>query len=150
MDKVATGTPSRLFWLIAFSVIMLGLMVGLTSCSEPEEGLGGGDQAPADETATSPAPTDVTTTEVGLTEFQIEMPSSLSAGSQAFMVANNGTVEHNFEVEGEGVEERFETNLNPGESQTLELNLEPGTYEVYCPVGNHRDQGMEIQLTVTP
>jgi uncharacterized cupredoxin-like copper-binding protein len=86
---------------------------------------------------------------VGLTEYQIEMPTSLSAGSQAFSVTNNGTVEHNFEVEGQGIEERFETNLSPGESQTLQIDLEPGTYEVYCPLDNHKDQGMEIQLTVT-
>jgi uncharacterized cupredoxin-like copper-binding protein len=53
------------------------------------------------------------------------------------------------EVEGQGIEEAFETNLSPGETQTIQLNLEPGTYEVYCPVGNDREQGMEMQLTVT-
>ena len=149
MAKVVMGMPSRLFWLSALSALMLGLMLGLTSCSEPGGGSGGGDQTPADETATSPAPAQATTTEVGLTEYQIEMPTSLSMGSQAFSVTNNGTVEHNFEVEGQGIEEKFETNLSPGESQTLQLDLEPGTYEVYCPLGNHKDQGMEIQLTMT-
>jgi uncharacterized cupredoxin-like copper-binding protein len=141
--------PSRLFWLIALSALILGMLLGLTSCGEAGGGLGSGDQAPADETTTSPVPAQTTTTEVVLTEYQIEMPTSLSVGSQAFSVTNNGTVEHNFEVEGQGIEERFETNLSPGESQTLQLDLEPGTYEVYCPLDNHRDQGMEIQLTVT-
>jgi uncharacterized cupredoxin-like copper-binding protein len=134
------------------------LLLGLTSCSEPEEGLEGGDQAPADETATSPAPAQATTTEVSLTEYEIEMfnplyeieeLASFSTGSQTFRVTNNGTTEHNFEVEGQGIEEAFETNLSPGETQTMQLNLEPGTYEVYCPVGNHREQGMEMRLTVT-
>jgi uncharacterized cupredoxin-like copper-binding protein len=126
---------------------MLGLMLGLTACAEPGGG-GDSEQEPREE-ATSPVPEDTTTTEVGLTEYEIAMPTSLSAGSQTFRVTNNGTTEHNFEVEGQGIEEEFETNLSPGETQTMQLDLAPGTYEVYCPVGNHREQGMEIQLTVT-
>ncbi len=110
---------------------------------------------PADAATAVPA---ATPTEVSLTEYQIEMSNplyeieelaSFSAGSQAFRVTNNGTIEHNFEIKGQGIEEAFETNLSPGETQTMQLNLEPGTYVVYCPVGNHREQGMEMQLTVT-
>jgi uncharacterized cupredoxin-like copper-binding protein len=125
------------------------MLLGLTACSGPGGGLGGGGQAPADETATSPAPAQAATTEVGLTEYEIDMPASLSAGPRIFRVTNNGASEHNFGVEGQGIEEEFETNLSPGETQTMQLDLEPGTYEVYCPVGNHREQGMEIQRTVT-
>jgi uncharacterized cupredoxin-like copper-binding protein len=146
--KVVMGMPSRFSCLILLSALMLGLILGLTSCSEPG-GLGDSSQPLAGETATSPAPAQATTTEVSLTEYQIEMPISLSAGSQAFSVTNNGTMGHNFEVEGQGIEEKFETDLSAGEAQTMRLDLEPGTYEVYCPVGNHRDQGMEISLTVT-
>jgi hypothetical protein len=73
-------------------------------------------------------PEDAPTAEVGLTEYQIEMPTSLSAGAQVFRVTNNGASEHNFEVEGQGIEEQFETNLSPGETQTMQLDLAPGTY----------------------
>jgi uncharacterized cupredoxin-like copper-binding protein len=146
--KVVLARPSRVGWLIALSALMLGLMLGLMACAEPGGGLGDSEQELREEAA-SPVPEDTPTTEVGLTEYQIEMPTSLSAGSQTFRVTNNGTTEHNFEVEGQGIEEAFETNLSPGETQTMQLDLAPGTYEVYCPVGNHRDQGMEIQLTVT-
>jgi uncharacterized cupredoxin-like copper-binding protein len=31
----------------------------------------------------------------------------------------------------------------------MTLDLQPGTYEVYCPVGNHEDMGMRLELTVT-
>jgi uncharacterized cupredoxin-like copper-binding protein len=112
---------------------------------------------PAD-AATATAVPAATPTEASLTEYDIEMSNPLyaieelapfPAGSQTFRVTNNGTTEHNFEIEGQGIEEAFETNLSPGETQTMQLNLEPGTYEVYCPVGNHREQGMEMQLTVT-
>ncbi len=145
--KGVMSRPSRLGWLIALSALMLGLLLGLTACAEPG-GLGDSEQEPREEAA-SPVPEDIPTTEVGLTEYQIEMPASLSAGPQTFRVTNNGTTEHNFEVEGQGIEEAFETNLDPGVTQTMQLDLAPGTYEVYCPVGNHQDQGMEMQLTVT-
>jgi hypothetical protein len=137
--KVVIGMSSRLIWSIALIALILGLMLSLTSCVEPEGGLEGGEQEPED----------ASTAEVGLTEYGIAMPTSLPAGSQTFRVTNNGTTEHNFEVEGQGIEEAFEANLEPGVTQTMQLNLEPGTYEVYCPVGNHRDQDMEMQLTVT-
>ena len=124
-------------------------MLSLTSCSEPGGGLGGGEQEPREEAA-SPVPEDAPTAEVGLTEYQIEMLTSLSAGAQVFRVTNNGASEHNFEVEGQGIEKAFETNLSPDETQTMQLDLEPGTYTVYCPIGDHRIQGMETSLTVTP
>jgi plastocyanin len=89
------------------------------------------------------------TVNVTLVSFQIEMPASLPAGPTTFTITNDGTHEHNFEVEGNGIEEKLEANLRPGESGTLEVDLQPGTYEVYCPVGDHRDQGMFLELTVT-
>jgi plastocyanin len=156
--KVVMDRPRRWGWLIALSALLLGLMLGLMACAEPEGRLGDSEQAPTDEAATSPAPAQATPTEVSLTEYEIEMSNplyaieeltSFPAGSQTFRVTNNGTTEHNFEVEGQGIEEAFETNLSPGETRTMQLNLGPGTYVVYCPVGNHREQGMEVQLTVT-
>jgi len=92
---------------------------------------------------------DSNTVQVSLTEFEIDMPDSIPAGPTTFEVTNNGTVEHNFEVEGQGVEEELETNLQPGETGTLEVDLQPGTYEIYCPVADHEGQGMSLTLTVT-
>jgi uncharacterized cupredoxin-like copper-binding protein len=86
---------------------------------------------------------------VSLTEFTIEMPTELAAGPITFQVTNDGTVEHNFEVEGQGIEEELPQNLAPGQSGTLSLELAPGTYEVYCPVGDHAEHGMRLELTVT-
>jgi plastocyanin len=92
---------------------------------------------------------DSNTVQVSLTEFEIDMPDSIPAGPTTFEITNNGTVEHNFEVEGQDVEEELETNLQPGETGTLELDLAPGTYEIYCPVDDHEGQGMSLTLTVT-
>jgi len=89
------------------------------------------------------------TVKVELTEFNIDMPASLPAGTTVFEVTNAGTTEHNFEIEGQGLAEVFETNLQPGETRTLQVDLQAGAYEVYCPVGNHREEGMSVELTVT-
>jgi len=86
---------------------------------------------------------------VELDEFEVRMPSELAAGPTTFQVTNVGDAEHNFEVEGQGIEEEFEENLRPGEVKEMTLDLQPGTYTVYCPVGNHEDQGMALELTVT-
>jgi uncharacterized cupredoxin-like copper-binding protein len=86
---------------------------------------------------------------VTLTEFTIDMPTELPAGPTTFTVTNDGEFPHSIEIEGEGVEAALEANLEPGDSGTLEVDLAPGTYEVYCPVGNHAEQGMTLELTVT-
>jgi len=92
-----------------------------------------------------PAPT----TAVSLTEYQIDMPTSLPAGIHVFDVANNGNGEHNLTVEGQGIKTEFVTNLTSGQTQSMQIYLAAGTYTVYCPVGDHRAEGMEISLTVT-
>lgn len=86
--------------------------------------------------------------DVSLTEFMIDMPSSIPAGEVTFNVTNDGTTEHAFEVEGGGMEEETE-DLAPGDSATLTVTLEPGTYTIYCPVDDHRGMGMETELEVT-
>jgi hypothetical protein len=89
------------------------------------------------------------TIDVSLVDGQIHMPTSVAAGTVTFNITNNGTMEHSFEIEGNGIEEGLEATLQPGESGTLTVDLAPGTYTVYCPVDDHRAQGMELQLTVT-
>jgi plastocyanin len=89
--------------------------------------------------------------DVSLTEFAIDMPETLPAGKVRFNVTNNGTVPHSFVVEGEGTTKRLANNVPPGGSAKLNADLKPGTYTVFCPVGEgaHRAKGMEVTLTVT-
>ena len=71
-----------------------------------------------------------------------------STGSVTLEATNDGQVDHALEVEGNGVEEETET-ISPGSSAKLTVDLsKPGTYEVYCPIDNHRQMGMEATLTV--
>ena len=89
------------------------------------------------------------TVTVSVKEFTIAMPTELPAGPTTFEIANDGSVEHSFEIEGQGIEEELEPHLQPGASGTLTVDLAPGTYEVYCPVDEHADHGMRLDLTVT-
>jgi uncharacterized cupredoxin-like copper-binding protein len=93
--------------------------------------------------------TDGSPVSVSLVDFEIRMPNQLPAGPTTFTVTNEGTHPHNFEIEGQGIEQVFEANLQPGESNTMTIDLPPGDYVVYCPVDDHRGLGMELTLTVT-
>ena len=107
--------------------------------------------APVASPAASPMASPVgegATVQVSLSDFAIDMPAELAAGPTVFTITNDGEVPHNFEIEGQGIEVELEENLQPGETGTLEVDLQPGTYEVYCPVGNHADRGMRLELTV--
>lgn len=88
--------------------------------------------------------------DVALSEFTIEMPASIPAGPVRFAISNVGNAPHNFVIEGEGIRKRVANTIAPGSSAVLNVDLEPGTYTVFCPVGEgaHRANGMELQITV--
>jgi hypothetical protein len=46
------------------------------------------------------------------------------------------------------VEQAFPNVLPPGTTGTYQVDLQPGTYQVYCPVDDHRQQGMVLALRV--
>ena len=95
----------------------------------------------------SEAPLPVT---VRLSEWKVELSQgNIPAGPVAFVVTNAGQIPHAIEVEGLGMEEEIAL-VQPGATDTLELTLKPGRYEVYCPVGegSHKKLGMEAHLMV--
>jgi uncharacterized cupredoxin-like copper-binding protein len=97
-------------------------------------------------TATTSAPTSVQASE---TEFKIALPkSTLAAGSYAFDVKNDGKIDHDFVVKGNGVDKKTPI-IHPGDSATLNVDLKPGTYDVYCSVPGHKQAGMDVKLTVS-
>jgi plastocyanin len=57
---------------------------------------------------------------------------------------------HNVHIEGNGVSMDVKPDgpVAAGQTFTGTVNLQPGRYDVWCPVGNHRDQGMVGTLTV--
>jgi uncharacterized cupredoxin-like copper-binding protein len=98
-------------------------------------------------TTTQPAP--ATKVDVSETEFKIRLAQTpTAAGSYDFVVKNDGKIQHDFVVSGNGVNEKTPL-LNPGDSKTLSVDLKPGTYDVYCSVPGHKQAGMDLKLTVS-
>jgi plastocyanin len=87
--------------------------------------------------------------EVRLKEFEVRMPTILKPGSHLFKVTNDGTEPHGLTVEGNGTTASLSANAQPGETQTLPVDLAPGSYRVYCPVDGHADRGMVANVTVS-
>jgi uncharacterized cupredoxin-like copper-binding protein len=75
--------------------------------------------------------------------------SSLTAkaGKVTIVMDNPSDLPHAVEIEGDGVEVVGETVMKGGVSKAS-ADLKAGEYEFYCPVGNHKDAGMEGTLTV--
>jgi plastocyanin len=69
------------------------------------------------------------------------------AGKVTVTFNNPSSVPHAVEIEGNGVEEETET-VTGSEAPPLEVDLKPGTYEFYCPVGGHTEAGMKGTLKV--
>jgi plastocyanin len=87
--------------------------------------------------------------EITETEFALDpdKPSVDATGQTTIHVANNGKFTHALEIEGNGVEEETEE-IAPGESAELTVDLGEGEYEIYCPIDDHKEKGMEGTLVV--
>jgi uncharacterized cupredoxin-like copper-binding protein len=91
------------------------------------------------------------TVDVGETEYKLD-PSdpTVKAGTVTFNATNDGSVTHSLEVEGPSGEQELESDLSPGQSGTLTVDLsKPGKYEFYCPIDDHKGMGMTGEITVT-
>jgi plastocyanin len=75
--------------------------------------------------------------------------SSLTAkpGKVTIVMDNPSDLPHAVEIEGSGVEVAGDT-VQKGGTSKASADLKAGEYEYYCPVGNHKDAGMEGTLTV--
>jgi plastocyanin len=109
-----------------------------------------GDDEKSTTSDTQPAGTAAETIAVSETEFAIDPanPRIDKPGSVEFEVKNDGKTVHALEIEAPGGEVETEE-IQPGDSATLTANLDKaGRFEWYCPVGNHRELGMEGEVTV--
>ncbi|MDX6201984.1 MAG: hypothetical protein QOJ83_1484, partial [Frankiales bacterium] len=101
-------------------------------------------------TTKSPAPTkpSVTTVTAGEVEYKISLSrSSYAPGSYVFVVQNNGTMTHALGITGPGANTSTD-DIAPGASASLTVTLAKGSYDVYCPIGDHQSLGMDLHITV--
>ncbi|WP_147263901.1 copper-binding protein [Prauserella sp. PE36] len=84
---------------------------------------------------------------VSLTDFRIGMSQrTLAPGWYTFVVTNDGQARHALDIKDPGIEEERTETLDAGESANLTVTLSADVYDVYCPVGNHRELGMETTV----
>jgi plastocyanin len=86
--------------------------------------------------------------EVQLTEYDIRMPDSLTAGKQHFKIVDAGKLAHNFVIEGPGVSQKLGNDLTRGDSAEIDVDLPAGSYTIYCPIDGHRGKGMQRTVVV--
>jgi uncharacterized cupredoxin-like copper-binding protein len=91
------------------------------------------------------------TVDLTATDFKFD-PSdpTVKSGEVTFNMKNDGQVMHSLEIEDvtPGHDQELEGDVSPGQSGTMKANLAPGKYEFYCPVANHKEMGMEGEITV--
>jgi uncharacterized cupredoxin-like copper-binding protein len=145
---------------LAVVALALVLALVLTSCGGGGGG-GGGGHGPASSAAMTSAASGgaIKTVVIKETEFKLS-PSSVTLskpGTYKFKAENEGSMQHSLEIEGKGVkseegeggEAELEQTLNPGESGVLAVTFQkPGTYEMYCPVDAHEQEGMKGEVVV--
>jgi uncharacterized cupredoxin-like copper-binding protein len=129
-------------------VAVSGMVVA--GCGEDEETSGAGGGQTATEQKTEPSKAASQTIAISATDFKFDPanPSVKKAGVVQFRLTNDGQTSHALEVEGPGGEVETDV-IQPGESATLKADLSRrGSFVIYCPVGNHRELGMEGEVRV--
>ncbi|HEY6888741.1 MAG TPA: sulfocyanin-like copper-binding protein [Solirubrobacter sp.] len=87
-------------------------------------------------------------TGVDLSEWTIRPTyRTLATGRVVFNAANLGEDDHNLSVRS-GATEYGKVDLSPGDTDSLVLQLPPGTYTLYCSLQGHEEQGMRADIIV--
>lgn len=97
----------------------------------------------------TPTPTPVPAViQIGLNDFRL-VPNEVvaTAGTVTFVLKNEGRYTHDFRVEGSGIDERA-PKVGRGRTFEWQIDLEPGTYRISCPISNHADRGMVGSLEI--
>jgi uncharacterized cupredoxin-like copper-binding protein len=143
------------------ATFLLGLALALAACDDEREGSFTSEAGTGTETTGTTGTTGTTpekaptgkaskTFTIGETEFKLE-PASFEleeAGVVEFVVKNDGEIVHALEVEGPTGEVETEE-IQPGKTARLKADVsKAGEYELYCPIGNHKEQGMTGELVV--
>ena len=119
------------------SVAAIALLVGgLAACGD--SGDDGGDES----AACSPIGSSVTVGALDRLEFDADSYSA-DAGCVGFTYRNEGSIAHTLLIKGE---DGFK--LSVGDTDEGAIELDAGSYTLYCDIAGHEAAGMEAELTV--
>ena len=89
------------------------------------------------------------TVTVSATEFTLALPTTtFSPGTYTFRMSDDGHATHAIEIKGPGVDGKTSDTAGPGGTASLTVTLQKGSYTMWCPIANHRAEGMQTTLTV--
>lgn len=135
--------------LLVAGLLVAGDLGGPDLVSPAVAPVGADDDAAQQDTS---AAADGETTEVSMTEFAFAPASlQLDAGTHTLRITNDGAAPHQWALSavGEHGAHGADTGeLDPGETATLTVDLEPGVYEFACHVAGHYEAGMHGRLEV--
>ncbi|HSJ17333.1 MAG TPA: cupredoxin domain-containing protein [Solirubrobacterales bacterium] len=124
------------------AVLMGVVVIAIAGCGDDDDG-----DTAAQEAAGQP----VATLDVVETDFEID-PKNATVDEEGLIeinLANEGETVHYLTIETPGEEiPQTSEELDPGNDTVFDVELDSGEYVWYCPVGNHRQMGMEGTLTV--
>ena len=125
-------------------VAIAALAAGLAACSSSGSPAAG----PLTPASTGSAPGTIVS--VNETEFSIMLPrTTFAPGRYTFVVHNRGAITHALKLDGPGVNGAATPAINPGQAASVTVTLRRGSYEVFCPVANHKQLGMNVHITVS-
>ena len=143
----------RMRW-IGVLAVLAALVLAVGACGSDDEDSGSGGGAQEEDSSGSGGGSGGggggETLEVSASEFKFDPadPEVKKAGKVKVTMTNDGQAPHAIEIEGPSGEFKTDT-VNGGETASVTADLsKPGTYTMYCPVGNHRQMGMEGKIKV--
>lgn len=129
--------PGR--WLPAFLAVTVVFFFGMLAAVEIFGKSSEGEAAAAGQK--------VAVTEV---EYKIQLSKTTFApGKYTFDVENKGKIPHNLTITGPGISKEATQDISAGSSGSVTVKLERGSYQFYCSIPGHRQQGMEQKVTVS-
>ena len=144
---MANASPAGARFLTAAAVALLLGACGGTSMSNTTATPSVA-SSPSVESPSSAAPVG---TSVGVIEkeFSITLATpSFTPGPYTFTIQNQGSFPHNLTIKGPGVDTKASPTMGRGESGSLTVALQKGSYELWCSVPGHKDRGMDMTIKV--
>jgi uncharacterized cupredoxin-like copper-binding protein len=148
-DQLNTTADTRTARSSALAAAAVAVLGGLAIA-----GCGGGDSSSSSSTPATTGASGATggasTVNVSETDFKLNPDNpTVQAGKVTINASNEGQVTHSIEVEAPSGDQELESDLAPGQTGTLTVDLtKPGKYEFYCPIDSHKQMGMVGEITV--
>lgn len=117
------------------------LAVTLTACGDSGDSGDAGDEGASG--ACSPAVSSITVGAQDSLKFDADSYEA-DAGCVELTYANEGSVAHTLLIKDVG-----DFKLSVGDTDAGTVELEPGTYTLYCDIAGHEAAGMTAELTVS-